>query len=128
MLSVTTGFKTIDDAIRIGNDPEYGRRRRRMVAQRHQRLSDRPGPPGRTGMDQLLPRYPGPCRRSAALQGVRLRRENHRMMLDHYQETKNLLVSYSTKAPPACSSQIARCLQALWRRASPCRRSKSRHR
>ncbi len=25
-------------------------------------------------------------------------RENHRMMLDHYQQTKNLLVSYSTKA------------------------------
>ena len=25
-------------------------------------------------------------------------RENHRMMLDHYQQTKNLLVSYSPKA------------------------------
>ena len=25
-------------------------------------------------------------------------RENHKMMLDHYQQTKNLLVSYSTKA------------------------------
>ena len=25
-------------------------------------------------------------------------RENHRMMLDHYQQTKNLLVSYSNKA------------------------------
>lgn len=25
-------------------------------------------------------------------------RENHRMMLDHYQQTKNILVSYSTKA------------------------------
>jgi len=24
-------------------------------------------------------------------------RENHRMMLDHYSQTKNLLVSYSTK-------------------------------
>lgn len=24
-------------------------------------------------------------------------RENHRMMLDHYQQTKNLLVSFSTK-------------------------------
>jgi aldehyde dehydrogenase len=25
-------------------------------------------------------------------------RENHKMMLDHYQQTKNLLVSYSAKA------------------------------
>jgi aldehyde dehydrogenase len=25
-------------------------------------------------------------------------RENHKMMLNHYQQTKNLLVSYSTKA------------------------------
>ncbi|MDT5086474.1 MAG: aldehyde dehydrogenase, partial [Mycobacterium sp.] len=25
-------------------------------------------------------------------------RENHKMMLDHYQQTKNLLVSYSQKA------------------------------
>ena len=25
-------------------------------------------------------------------------RENHRMMLDHYQQTKNMLVSYSPKA------------------------------
>ena len=25
-------------------------------------------------------------------------RENHKMMLDHYQQTKNLLVSYSDKA------------------------------
>jgi aldehyde dehydrogenase len=25
-------------------------------------------------------------------------RENHHMMLDHYQQTKNLLVSYSNKA------------------------------
>ena len=25
-------------------------------------------------------------------------RENHKMMLSHYQQTKNLLVSYSTKA------------------------------
>ncbi|HEY2196834.1 MAG TPA: hypothetical protein VGH69_03850, partial [Mycobacterium sp.] len=24
--------------------------------------------------------------------------ENHKMMLDHYQQTKNLLVSYSQKA------------------------------
>jgi hypothetical protein len=25
-------------------------------------------------------------------------RENHKMMLDHYQQTKNMLVSYSPKA------------------------------
>ena len=27
-----------------------------------------------------------------------LARENHKMMQDHYQQTKNLLVSYSDKA------------------------------
>ena len=26
-------------------------------------------------------------------------RENHKMMLDHYQQTKNLLVSYSRQGP-----------------------------
>jgi len=26
-------------------------------------------------------------------------RENHKMMLDHYQQTKNMLVSYSPTAP-----------------------------
>jgi aldehyde dehydrogenase len=29
--------------------------------------------------------------------GSGIGRENHRMMLDHYQQTKNLLVSYSPK-------------------------------
>jgi aldehyde dehydrogenase len=35
-------------------------------------------------------------RRSAA-QAVGIGRENHKMMLDHYQQMKNMLVSYSPK-------------------------------
>jgi aldehyde dehydrogenase len=37
-------------------------------------------------------------RRSAATRRRASGRETHKMMLDHYQQTKNLLVSYSTKA------------------------------
>ena len=36
-------------------------------------------------------------RRSAATNSRGIGRENHRMMLDHYQQTKNMLVSYSPK-------------------------------
>jgi hypothetical protein len=48
-------------------------------------------------VDQLLPPYPA----HAAFGGYKqsgIGRENHKMMLDHYQQTKNLLVSYSPKA------------------------------
>ena len=34
-------------------------------------------------------------------------RENHAMMLDHYQQTKNLLVSYSATRPKASSEPHA---------------------
>jgi aldehyde dehydrogenase len=47
--------------------------------------------PGRPGVDQLLPRLPA----HAAFGGYKqsgIGRENHKMMLDHYQQTKNLLV------------------------------------
>ncbi len=36
--------------------------------------------------------------RSAATNNPEFGRETHKMMLDHYQNTKNILVSYSTKA------------------------------
>ena len=54
------------------------------------------GDPGRPGLDELLPPYPA----HAAFGGYKssgIGRENHAMMLDHYQQTKNLLVSYSPK-------------------------------
>jgi aldehyde dehydrogenase len=51
---------------------------------------------GRPRLDQLLPPYPA----HAAFGGYKqsgIGRENHKMMLDHYQQTKNLLVSYCPK-------------------------------
>ena len=53
---------------------------------------------GRPCVDQLLPRLSRRTRRSAATSRSGIGRENHKMMLDHYQQTKNLLVSYSPKA------------------------------
>ena len=35
-------------------------------------------------------------------------RENHKMMLDHYQQTKNLLVSYSEKARVSSDERLRR--------------------
>ena len=48
-------------------------------------------------------------------------RENHKMMLEHYQQTKNLLVSYSPKKLWA-SSEPATALRASRspRRRRPC--------
>jgi hypothetical protein len=49
------------------------------------------------GVRALLRLYPA----HAAFGGYKqsgIGRENHRMMLNHYQQTKNLLVSYSPKA------------------------------
>jgi hypothetical protein len=41
---------------------------------------------------------PSGLSRLRRLQAVRGQPRNHKMMLDHYQQTKNLLVSYSPKA------------------------------
>jgi hypothetical protein len=61
------------------------------------RLSFRPRDPGGPRLDQLLSRLSRACgvRR---LQAVGIGRETHKIMLGHYQRTKNMLVSYSTKA------------------------------
>jgi hypothetical protein len=47
-------------------------------------------------VDDLLPPVPG-WRRVRRVQDLRRWRETHKMMLEHYSQTKNLLVSYSTK-------------------------------
>ncbi len=52
---------------------------------------------GRTRVDQLLSRVSG-ARRFGGYKKSGIGRETHKMMLDHYQQTKNVLVSYSTKA------------------------------
>ena len=96
VVSVTT-FKDYDDAIRIANDTLYGLgagvwSRDGSVAYR----AGREIQAGRvwTNCYHLYPAH-------AAFGGYKqsgIGRANHKMMLDHYQQTKNLLVSYSPKA------------------------------
>ncbi|MBJ9984385.1 aldehyde dehydrogenase family protein [Acinetobacter sp. S40] len=95
VLSVAT-FKDFDDAIRIANDTVYGLGA--GVWSRSAHTSYRAGraiEAGRvwTNCYHIYPAH-------AAFGGYKqsgIGRENHKMMLDHYQQTKNLLVSYSTK-------------------------------
>jgi aldehyde dehydrogenase len=96
VVSMTT-FKDFDDAIAIANDTLYGLgagvwTRNGTTAYRAGRELEA----GRvwTNCYHLYPAH-------AAFGGYKqsgIGRENHRMMLDHYQQTKNLLVSYSPKA------------------------------
>jgi aldehyde dehydrogenase len=92
-----TKFKDFDDAIAIANDTLYGLgagvwTRNGTTAYRAGRALEA----GRvwTNCYHLYPAH-------AAFGGYKqsgIGRENHRMMLDHYQQTKNLLVSYNPKA------------------------------
>jgi aldehyde dehydrogenase len=96
VVSVTT-FKDLDDAIKIANDSDYGLgagvwSRNGTDAYRIGRGLEA----GRvwTNCYHLYPAH-------AAFGGYKqsgIGRETHKMMLDHYQQTKNLLVSYSHKA------------------------------
>ncbi|MCK8502659.1 aldehyde dehydrogenase [Myxococcus fulvus] len=96
VVSVTT-FKDFDDAMRIANDTLYGLgagvwTRDTNTAYRAGRTIEA----GRvwTNCYHLYPAH-------AAFGGYKqsgIGRETHRKMLDHYQQTKNLLVSYSPKA------------------------------
>ncbi|ATB49275.1 aldehyde dehydrogenase [Corallococcus macrosporus] len=96
VVSVTT-FKDFDDAMRQANDTLYGLgagvwTRDGNTAYRAGRAIEA----GRvwTNCYHIYPAH-------AAFGGYKqsgIGRENHRKMLDHYQQTKNLLVSYSPKA------------------------------
>lgn len=95
VLSVTT-FKDFDEAIQIANETIYGLGAGIWARSAHTSYrAGRAVEAGRvwTNCYHIYPAH-------AAFGGYKksgIGRENHRMMLDHYQQTKNLLVSYSTK-------------------------------
>jgi aldehyde dehydrogenase len=95
VVSVTT-FKDADDALAIANDTLYGLGA--GVWSREANTCYRMGRAIKAGRvwTNCYHAYPA----HAAFGGYKqsgIGRENHRMMLDHYQQTKNLLVSYSPK-------------------------------
>ena len=90
-------FKDYDDAISIANDTLYGLGA--GVWSRDGNVAYRAGRDIKAGRvwTNCYHAYPA----HAAFGGYKqsgIGRENHKMMLDHYQQTKNLLVSYSNKA------------------------------
>ena len=92
-----TSFSDYDDAIRVANDTLYGLGA--GVWSRNGNVAYRAGRDIKAGRvwTNCYHQYPA----HAAFGGYKqsgIGRENHKMMLDHYQQTKNLLVSYSDKA------------------------------
>ncbi len=93
VLSVTT-FDDFDDAMKIANDTLYGLGA--GVWSRDGGVAYRAGRTIQAGRvwTNTYHQYPA----AAAFGGYKgsgVGRENHKMMLDHYQQTKNLLVSYA---------------------------------
>ena len=91
-----TSFKDFDDAIKIANDTLYGLGAGLWT--RDNGLAFRMGRGIQAGRvwTNCYHAYPA----HAAFGGYKhsgIGRENHKMMLDHYQQTKNLLVSYDPK-------------------------------
>ncbi|EHR50678.1 NAD-dependent aldehyde dehydrogenase [Saccharomonospora marina XMU15] len=89
-----TSFDSVDDAVKIANDTLYGLGA--GVWTRDMNTAYRLGRGIRAGRvwTNCYHAYPA----HAAFGGYKksgIGRENHKMMLEHYQQTKNLLVSYS---------------------------------
>lgn len=95
VLSVTT-FKTLDEAIALANDTVYGLGA--GVWSRDMNTAYRAGRAIEAGRVWTNNYHTYPAH--AAFGGYKesgIGRETHHMMLSHYQQTKNLLVSYSMK-------------------------------
>lgn len=95
MLAVTT-FKTMDEALELANDTQYGTGA--GVWSRNGNLAYKMGRGIQAGRvwTNCYHAYPA----HAAFGGYKqsgIGRETHKMMLEHYQQTKCLLVSYSDK-------------------------------
>jgi aldehyde dehydrogenase len=96
VVSVTT-FKGYDQALELANDTLYGLGA--GVWTRHQNTAYHMGRAIKAGRVWVNSYHIYPAH--AAFGGYKqsgIGRENHKMMLNHYQQTKNLLVSYSPKA------------------------------
>ena len=94
--SLTT-FKDVDDAIKIANDTLYGLGAGVWTRDAHELYQvPRAIKAGRVWVN-CYHTYPA----HAAFGGYKksgFGRENHKMMLNHYQQTKNMLISYDKKA------------------------------
>ena len=96
VLSVTT-FKDDDEAMKIANDTLYGLGAGVWTRSVHKAYRFGRGIQAGRVWTNCYHLYPA----HAAFGGYKqsgIGRENHLMMLDHYQQTKNMLVSYSPKA------------------------------
>ena len=96
VLSVTT-FKDDDEAMQIANDTLYGLGAGIWTRNVHKAYRFGRGIQAGRVWTNCYHVYPA----HSAFGGYKqsgIGRENHLMMLDHYQQTKNMLVSYSTKA------------------------------
>ena len=95
VLAVTT-FKTVEEAIEIANDTLYGLGAGVWTRDAHELYQvPRAIQAGRVWVNQYNT-YPA----GAPFGGYKqsgIGRENHKMMLDHYRQTKNMLISYDKK-------------------------------
>ena len=120
VVSVTT-FKDEEEALAIANDTLYGLGAGVWSRDMTPRFRMGRGIQAGRVWTNCYHAYPA----HAAFGGYKqsgIGRENHKMMLDHYQQTKNLLVSYSDQAlglllrPRSASVARGAARAARWRR------------